>query len=107
MRRRRCPAPPSTSARRLSCAYRIARALLLSAIAIAGIVACGQPGDSSLPPIDLIRELPRAERRATAPIAEAVRVELVSVAGDIQPALVMVAPARLTYSVRMPARATL
>jgi hypothetical protein len=58
-------------------------------------------------PIDLLAELPRAERRAPGKIDQAIRVDLVNVAGDVEPSLVMEAPARLIYLVKMPGTARL
>jgi hypothetical protein len=55
-------------------------------------------------PIDLLDELPRAERRPAGPDAnqvEHVHAEIVSINGDTRPALVMVAPARATWSVKL------
>lgn len=63
----------------------------------------------SAPPqyVDLIHELPRAERRAVAPVDEAIRVDMTGPEDDMRPAIVMQAPARLTWAMRFPSRAHL
>ena len=58
-------------------------------------------------PIDLLTELPHAERRAAGIVDQAVRVDLVNVGGDVEPALVMDAPARVIYVLTMPGTARL
>jgi hypothetical protein len=55
----------------------------------------------------LLRELPHAERRAVGEIDRAVRVDFAAAQGDLQPAMVMEAPARVIYRVTMPRRAML
>ena len=69
--------------------------------------ACGGRTAEVSIPIDLLTELPRAERRASGIVDQAVRVDLVGVAGDVEPALVMEAPARVIYSLKMPGAARL
>jgi hypothetical protein len=72
--------------------------------ALCGIVTSCGPGSG--PPIDLLRELSRAERRAAGPVDTSIRVALTTIAGDTRVSLIMTAPARVTWSVRFPARAT-
>lgn len=57
--------------------------------------------------IDLLRELPGAERRAVLPVDEAIRVDVAGAGDDLRPAIVMTAPARVIWSTRFPARAYL
>jgi hypothetical protein len=79
--------------------------LLLSAVALCALCACGSR--KSIAPIDLLRELPRAERRAARPVDQAIRSDLVDVGGDVRPAIVTDAPARVTWSLRLPSSAWL
>jgi hypothetical protein len=56
---------------------------------------------------DLIPDLPRAERRAVGLVDEAIRVDVVGPPEDPRPALLMRAPARVTFTVRLPGHAHL
>lgn len=78
---------------------------ITTAVAVAVVLSagCGQP--STLPPIDLLNDLSRAERRAPPPSDRSIRADFVHVRSDVAPALLMTAPARVLYPVRMPARA--
>jgi hypothetical protein len=78
--------------------------VLLLVLLIGG--ACSGRKTARLP-IDLLTELPRAERRAHGVIDQAVRIDLVGVGGDVEPALVMEAPSRVIYSLKMPGTARL
>jgi hypothetical protein len=69
--------------------------------------ACTRRRTSVNLPIDLMSELPRAERRAHGAIDQLVRIDLVNIGGDVEPALVMDAPARVIYSLKMPGTARL
>lgn len=63
--------------------------------------ACG--GDRDRPAeVNLLAELPTAERRAGGNIDEAVRMDVVAVQGDARTSLVMRAPARVTWPVTLP-----
>src|SRR3954465_13289004 len=103
--RPRSPAARIARARqRVSRAYRTSSVLLLPLLLAAG---CGRRAAAGPLPIDLMNELPRAERRAPGVIEQATRTDLVNIGSDVQPALVMEAPARITYLVTMPGAARL
>ncbi len=55
--------------------------------------------------VDLLAHLPLAERRAGGNIDEAIRMDVVAVQGDARTALVMRAPARVTWPVTLPLHA--
>jgi hypothetical protein len=59
------------------------------------------------PEIDLLSVLPTAQRRAQGNVDEAVRVDVAGVAGDTRTALVLRAPARVTWPVVLPFHARL
>ena len=65
--------------------------------------ACGVSPDAPVT-VDLIAELPKAERRAAGRVEEAVRTGRVEVAGVAESALLMRAPARVIWPVRIPPR---
>jgi hypothetical protein len=75
------------------------------AVLVLGSSCCA--GNPPPPYIDLLREMPAAERRAVLPVDEAIRVDVAGAGGDLRPAIVMTAPARLTWSLRFPAGAHL
>lgn len=56
------------------------------------------------PSIDLLAELPRAERRAPGEVDQRIRPDVVGAGGNSRMALVMLAPARVIWSVRLPTR---
>ena len=76
-------------------------------LVVLGDAACKRPTATTRMPIDLLTELPHAERRAAGIVDQAVRVDLVNVGGDVEPALVMDAPARVIYMLKMPGTARL
>jgi hypothetical protein len=57
--------------------------------------------------VDLLSTLPAAERRAGGEVATAVRADVFVAGGDARTALVMAAPARVTWRVRFPLHARL
>jgi hypothetical protein len=63
--------------------------------------ACG-PAARDTGPIRLIALLPGAERRAAGSVDDAIRVEDAGAGPDRQPSVVMRAPARTIWSVRLP-----
>lgn len=69
-------------------------------------MAC-RAGRDRVPEIDLLDALPAAERRAADSVDEAVRMDVVGVEGDVRTALVMRAPARVTWDVKLPLHARL
>lgn len=69
--------------------------------------ACGDARSNASTLIDLLTALPKAERRALRPIDEAIVVTAAGPFGDPRIAIVMDAPARLTYQLRIPRRARL
>jgi hypothetical protein len=79
-------------------------AMLALGLAAFWTPACGD--DPNRPAeVDLLARLPAAERRAGGDVADAVRVDVVSAAGDARTALVMRAPARVTWTVQLPLHA--
>ena len=81
-------------------AYRNACRLLV----IAAIAAPGCRSSDTPVPIDLLRELPHATRRAAggaATLDERVRVDVVTIGGSTRNALVTVAPARVSWPVQL------
>src|SRR5262245_56110447 len=79
--------------------------LASAVIASSCLAGCRSHVAGIRPPIDLLTELSKAERRAARPVDQAVRTDFVRAGDRIRPALVMDAPARVTYSIRMPERA--
>src|SRR6185436_17224442 len=84
-------------------AYRTrTRAVILAATSAVG--ACR----SSLPPvppsIDLVAELPAAERRAAGDVDAVIRPDVVGAGSNARMAIVMHAPARVIWLVRLPTR---
>jgi hypothetical protein len=75
------------------------------AAVLALLAGCGRAHVAPAP-IDLLAELPSAERRAAGNVDEAVRSASVP-ADDGAPALLLRAPARVTWSLRVPDAATL
>jgi hypothetical protein len=67
-------------------------------------VSCGSPAGTMPMPIDLLRELPRAKVQAPASSPGA-RQDFVPGESGLVPALVMTAPARVTYTLRFAERA--
>jgi hypothetical protein len=89
-------------------AYRTTPAGRAAVLALAALLpACGHAGANASTLIDLVTDLPKAERRALRPIDEAITVTAAGPAGDARIAIVMDAPARLTYQLRLPLRARL
>jgi hypothetical protein len=72
--------------------------------ATAAIGACRSHQPPIPPSIDLVAELPRAERRAAGDIDAAIRPDVVGVGSNSRLAIVMHAPARVIWSLRLPAR---
>ncbi len=58
-------------------------------------------------PIELLREWDHAERRAAGNVDEAVRIDGVTIGGQTRMGIMMRAPARFIFPVRLPARARL
>lgn len=81
-------------------AYSTACGLLL-VVAVAGS-SCRRAAAPT--PIDLLREFPGAERRAVRPVNEAVRLDTVTLGGSTRLALITMAPARVTWLVRLTAQ---
>ena len=79
-----------------------------SVVLVALAAACGRSAERTpVEFVDLLNTLPSAERRSLRPVEEAVRADLIGPAGDIRPAIVTDAPARVIWSVRLPSRARL
>lgn len=57
--------------------------------------------------VDLLAELGKAERRAGGDVATAVTQNVVTIGGDARPALVAMAPARITWTTALPEHARL
>lgn len=72
----------------------------------AALAACGPVADRPAA-VDLLTLLPSAERRAAGNLSEAVRADVFAVDGDARMALVLHPPARVTWTVRLPAHARL
>jgi len=84
-------------------AYRTrTRALILAATAAIG--ACRSKQPPVAPSIDLVAELPHAERRAAGDIEVAIRPDVVGKGANSRMAIVMQAPARVIWLLRLPAR---
>jgi hypothetical protein len=85
--------------------YRIGPPAALLMSLSGGAAACaGRPVPA---PIDLLAQLPSAERRAVGDVTTAVRAAAVAAGGDQRRALVMRAPARVTWDLQFPARGRL
>ncbi|MCC7184590.1 MAG: hypothetical protein IT185_00005, partial [Acidobacteria bacterium] len=52
--------------------------------------------------VDLLAELGKAERRAGGDVTTAITQNVVTVGGDARPALVAIAPARITWTTVLP-----
>jgi hypothetical protein len=81
-------------------AYRSLCRVVLPAL-VACLAACGAPPDHTSLPIDLLGRLGTAERRAPGDPNEQIRADFVRVDGELRPALVMAAPARVTFSISL------
>lgn len=57
--------------------------------------------------VDLLAELGKAERRAGGDVTTAITQNVVTVGGDARPALVAIAPARITWTTVLPEHARL
>jgi hypothetical protein len=71
---------------------------------VLGAARCGDDRDRPAE-VDLLALLPIAERRAGGNVDEAVRMDVVGIRGDARTALVMRAPARVIWPVRLPLHA--
>jgi hypothetical protein len=80
-------------------------AALVAALACA-TAACHRHGATRLS-IDLLAELPHAERHAAHPLDAAIHPDLVDVDGRLQPALVTWAPVRIVWPIHFTERAEL
>jgi hypothetical protein len=78
---------------------------MLTALGVV-VSSCAATTDSP-GPIDLLAALPAAERRAAGNVDEAVRVGQVFVDNGHEPALLLRAPARVTWTLRLPPRSAL
>lgn len=78
--------------------------LLIVCLAALWVAACGDDRDRPAE-VDLLARLSTAERRAGSDINEAVRLDVVGIPGDARTALVMRAPARVTWPVTLPLHA--
>lgn len=85
--------------------HAVRASLAVCAVVFAG-TSCRDARDRP-PEIDLLSLLPTAQRRAQENVDEAVRVDVAGVAGDIRAALVLRAPARVTWPVMLPFHAQL
>jgi hypothetical protein len=81
-------------------------AMSLFLVAAAASVACSDVSDRPSE-IDLLSLLPTAERRAVGNVDESVRTDVVGVGSDTRTALVLRAPARVTWQVSLPLHARL
>jgi hypothetical protein len=77
--------------------------LMAALVALSG---CGLTSDRPAE-VDLLSALPSADKRAAAPVADAVRADVFAAAGDGRMSLVMEAPARVIWRVRWPLHARL
>jgi hypothetical protein len=69
------------------------------------LISCEHGSSTPVNSIDLLAELPHAERRAVGAPDQSIRADVVRSADEVLPALVMDAPSRVIYQVRMPTRA--
>ena len=83
--------------------FRRSGAVLCAAAAVLAAACSGSPAPAR---IDLLAELPRAEKRAIKPEI-AIRTALVGPAGDPRLSLVTDTPARITWTLRLPSHAHL
>jgi hypothetical protein len=85
--------------------------MIRACLAALAISACGRVDPAQgRPPVayvDLLETLPSADRRARPPIDAAIRADLAGPPGDLRPAILTSAPARVTWSTRLPSRARL
>ncbi len=70
------------------------------------LVAACDAGPDRPTEVDLLAGLSGAERRGAGP-GEAIRADVVGIDGDVRAALVMRAPARVTWTLRLPLHASL
>ncbi len=75
---------------------------LMAAVVV--LTGCGWTADRPAE-VDLLSMLPTAERRAGGEVSTAIRADVFVAGGDGRMALVMEAPARVTWSVRLPVHA--
>jgi hypothetical protein len=75
-------------------------------VATAALAACGWTADRPAE-VDLLSLLPGAERRAGGDVTSAIRADVFVAQGDGRMALVLEAPARTTWSIRLPLHAQL
>jgi hypothetical protein len=73
---------------------------IVAAVLIAGAASCAR-GNTPIV-IDLLAEVPRAERRAARPVDEAIRTMPIGSGADLRPAIVAAAPARVTFTMKLP-----
>lgn len=78
--------------------------VLIVCLAALGVAACGDDRDRPAE-VDLLAQLSSADRRAGGNVDQAVRMDVVAVQGDARTALIMRAPARVTWPVTLPLHA--
>jgi len=83
----------------------ISRPALIIAYALIAASGCGSSGSPVT--IDLIHELPNAERRTAGDIDAAIRVDRAGPQDDERPSILTTAPARIVWSLRFPPHAHL
>ncbi len=83
--------------------YRVLAGLLLTAL---GTFGCGLAGERPLS-VDLLEQLRDAERLSAAPGDRAIGADVIRVGADARTALILTAPARVTWTVRLPLHAHL
>jgi hypothetical protein len=84
------------------------RPILMLSLTATTIVLAGCDVTSNRPAeVDLLQVLPAADRRAAGDVATAVRADVFVAGGDGRMALVMEAPARVIWTVRLPLHARL
>jgi hypothetical protein len=93
--------------RPVSRVHRKASLGVLLAATIAASAACGSTNRRADAAISLVDELPKAERRAGSAIEEAVRVGDAGSGGDRARAILLRAPARVIWLLRIPGHARL
>jgi hypothetical protein len=81
--------------------------LAIAAVCLPASSACGARGEPFSAEINLIVRLPQAERRSPGVLEQAIRVEAAGPPDDRRAALVIDAPARVTWSERLGAHARL
>lgn len=82
--------------------YRVLTGLLLTAWAAGCVEGRDRPAS-----VDLLEQLPAAERRSAASPDDAIVVDVAGVAGDARTALMLTPPARVIWTLRLPADAHL